>query len=97
MAKERVLITVKTYPVLSDTYIELSCTAGFREDGSWVRIYPIPYRLLDGDKQFHKYQWIELELEHNLRDPRPESFRPKNIDDINPKFTYQVHNFVTRL
>lgn len=83
MAKERVLITVKTYPVLSDTYIELSCTAGFREDGSWVRIYPIPYRLLDGDKQFHKYQWIELELEHNLRDPRPESFRPKNIDDIN--------------
>lgn len=82
MAKERVLITVKTYPVLSSSYIELSCTAGLREDGSWVRIYPIPYRLLEGDKQFHKYQWIELELERNTSDPRPESFRPRNIDDI---------------
>jgi len=45
MAKERVLIAVKTYPTLSDKYLELSCTAGFREDGSWIRLYPIPFRL----------------------------------------------------
>ena len=31
MAKERVLITVKTYPVLSAKYAELVCTAGINQ------------------------------------------------------------------
>ena len=39
MALTKVLITVKTYPTLSTKYDELVCTAGFREDGSWIRIY----------------------------------------------------------
>lgn len=82
MAKERVLVAVKTYPVLSESYMELACTAGFREDGSWVRIYPIPFRLLSATSQFKKYQWIELELAKNTKDPRPESYRPVNRDDI---------------
>ena len=82
MAKERVLITVKTYPTLSKKYIELVCTAGFREDGSWIRIYPSPFRFLEGDQKYKKYQWIELDLMKNRADPRPESFTPTNIDDI---------------
>ena len=45
MALTKVLISVKTYPTLSEKYDELVCTAGFLEDGSWIRIYPIP--LLD--------------------------------------------------
>jgi hypothetical protein len=36
--RTKVLITVKTYPTISVKYDELVCTAGFREDGSWVRI-----------------------------------------------------------
>jgi hypothetical protein len=36
MARERVLVTVKTYPTLSQSHVELVCTAGFREDGSWM-------------------------------------------------------------
>ena len=47
MEREKVLITVKTYPTLSRKHGELVCTAGVREDGSWVRLYPIPFRLLD--------------------------------------------------
>lgn len=39
----KVLVTVKTYPTISVKYDELVCTAGFREDGSWIRIYPIPF------------------------------------------------------
>ena len=31
MPKEKVLITVKTYPSISEKYDELVCTAGFRE------------------------------------------------------------------
>lgn len=82
MAKERVLIAVKTYPTLSQKYTELVCTAGFRPEGSWIRIYPSPFRFLTDSQRYKKYQWIELELAKNIKDPRPESYSPVNIDDI---------------
>lgn len=82
MAFTKVLIAVKTYPTLSKSYTELVCTAGLREDGTWVRIYPSPFRFLDNDQRYRKYQWVELDLERNTTDPRPESYRPRNIDDI---------------
>jgi len=44
MALTRILIAVKTYPAISKKYEELVCTAGFLEDGSWIRIYPIQFR-----------------------------------------------------
>ena len=80
MAKTRVLIAVKTYPTLSLKYDELVCTAGFLEDGSWIRIYPVPFRKLDS--RYKKWQWIELDLVKNESDSRKESFRPSNYDDI---------------
>jgi len=82
MAKEKVLIAVKTYPVISERYTELACTAGFREDGSWIRLYPIPFRLLDHDKWYKKYQWVEVDVAHSTRDPRPESHRVLNADGM---------------
>lgn len=82
MAKEKVLITVKTYPTLSTKYDELVCTAGFREDGSWVRIYPIPFRKLEYDSQYSKYQWIEVDLIKNTSDPRPESYKSIKYSEI---------------
>lgn len=72
----RVFITVKTYPTLSKKYDELVCTAGILDDGTWVRIYPLPFRKLENDNRYRKYQWMELPLEKNTGDPRPESFRP---------------------
>ncbi|GGM74104.1 hypothetical protein GCM10010967_02060 [Dyadobacter beijingensis] len=80
MALTKVLIAVKTYPTLSIKYNELVCTAGFLEDGSWIRIYPIPFRKLEYDKQFSKYDWIEIDLVRNTSDPRKESYKPKSID-----------------
>ena len=80
MALTRVLITVKTYPTLSDKYDELVCTAGFREDGSWVRIYPVPFRKKPYEEQYKKYDWIEVDLVKNDRDFRPESYRPRSED-----------------
>lgn len=82
MARERVLITVKTYPTLSQSHVELVCTAGFREDGSWVRIYPVPFRLLDRGQQFAKWTWVELPLIRRARDKRPESHSPADRNDI---------------
>lgn len=89
MKHERVLITVKTYPTLSASHIELVCTAGLREDGSWVRIYPIPFRLLDEASQFPKWTWVELPLVRRTKDKRPESFSPSDRENI------KVQNVIT--
>lgn len=80
MALTKVLITVKTYPTISTKYEELVCTAGFLEDGSWIRIYPVQYRKKTYDEQYKKYQWIEIDLVKNKNDFRPESFRPVSHD-----------------
>jgi len=80
MPKEKVLITVKTYPSISAKYDELVCTAGFREDGSWIRIYPVQFRKKSYGQQYSKYQWIEIELVKNKSDFRKESFRPVSHD-----------------
>src|SRR5664280_684186 len=84
MTLERVLITVKTYPTLSRKYGETVCTAGVREDGSWVRIYPVPFRRLDQEEQYKKFDWIECQLVHHRPDPRPESFRPLDERELKP-------------
>lgn len=80
MPLTKVLITVKTYPAISTKYEELVCTAGFREDGTWIRIYPVQYRKKAYDEQYKKYQWIEMDLVKNDRDFRPESFRPYSYE-----------------
>ena len=84
MAKEmqRILITVKTYPTPSRKYIETVCTAGVREDGTWVRIYPVPFRGLDSNVRYKKYDWIECRLERITQDPRPESYSPIALHDL---------------
>ncbi|ANI88836.1 hypothetical protein A9P82_05755 [Arachidicoccus ginsenosidimutans] len=81
MALTKVLITVKTYPTISTKYEELVCTAGFREDGTWIRIYPIPFRKKSYNEQYKKYDWIEIDLVKNKSDFRPESYRPVSLEN----------------
>ena len=81
---DRILVTVKTYPTLSRKYGETVCTAGLREDGSWVRIYPVPFRGLGEQQQYRKFDWILCRLVRNAKDPRPESFHPIDIDEMRP-------------
>lgn len=81
MALVKILITVKTYPTLSNKYDELVCTAGFLEDGTWMRIYPIPFRKLEYDRQYRKYDWVEVEVEKNTSDFRLESYKPKTLEN----------------
>ncbi|HNZ94416.1 MAG TPA: hypothetical protein PKN79_01235, partial [Sphaerochaeta sp.] len=79
--KERVYILVKTYPAISKKYNELVCTAGILENGEWIRLYPIPFRILKEDQKFPKFSWIEVEIERNTEDFRPETYRP-NLNSI---------------
>jgi hypothetical protein len=82
MPRERVLIAVKTYPTLSRKYGELVCTAGLRPDGSWVRLYPIPFRLLEYHERYAKFDWIETTLVKSSSDSRPETFHPVDPKEL---------------
>lgn len=74
--KKRIYIVVKTYPTISKEYSELVCTAGILEDGSWIRLYPVPFRKLEIDQEYPKYTWIEIDAVRNTTDFRPETYRP---------------------
>ena len=50
------------------------------EDGSWIRIYPVPFRFLSDEKRYKKYQWIDIDLIRHTSDHRPESYRPVHPD-----------------
>lgn len=83
LERTRVLITVMTYPHPSEKHTELVCTAGITAAGEWARLYPIDYRYRPKYQQFHKYQWIEVDLAPRGagNDRRPESRKP-NLDSI---------------
>lgn len=85
MPRKRILLTVTTYPLPSRSYDELVCTAGILEDGSWIRIYPVPLSFLirlkkDGVVEKTKYTWIELNLKRRKDDFRPESHSPEDYE-----------------
>lgn len=67
-----------TYPHPSRGYRELVCTAGISDANEWVRLYPVDYRYQPRDRQFHKYQWIEIDLlpRGDGNDRRKESRKP---------------------
>jgi len=93
MALTKVLIAVKTYPSLSTKYDELVCTAGFLENGSWIRIFPIPFRKLEYEKRYSKYDWVEIDLTKNAIDFRPESHKPRSIENaFNVVGHIETHN-----
>jgi hypothetical protein len=82
--RARIMITVKTYPELSNKYRETSCVAGIRIDQGapqHVRLFPVPFRLLEEGAQFAKYAIIEVDVQPHARDRRPESLRP-NLDTL---------------
>jgi len=73
---KKALIVVRTYPTPAKQGAEVSCTAAITDKGEWLRLFPVPWRLLPHDKRFRKYQWVEVEVIKS-KDPRPESYKLK--------------------
>lgn len=73
--RTKILILCKTYPSPSARNVETSCVAGMTVDGQLLRLYPVPFRLLNDQSQFRKWQWIEADIEKARNDHRPESYR----------------------
>jgi len=79
--RARLLILCKTYPSPSSQYVETSCVAAMEETGQLVRLYPVPFRLMQDEAQFKKWQWIEAEVEKARKDHRPESHQIR-VDNL---------------
>ena len=60
-----------------------------------MRIYPVPFRLLDYDRRYSKYDWIEASFSKNTRDPRPEKFRPNDPNSFFLGTTLNYHSWAT--
>ena len=73
---KKALIVIRTYPTPAKTGVEVSCTGAITNKGEWLRLFPVPWRLLATDQRFHKYQWVEVTVT-KARDPRPESYKLK--------------------
>lgn len=71
------LVVVKAYPNPSASLGEASCVLGLTRDRGFVRIYPIPFRRLEDEKQFAKYEIIRIGVLKPKNDPRPNTFRPQ--------------------
>ena len=71
---KRALIVARTYPVPAAMGVESSCTAAITDKNEWLRIFPVPWRLLPRDQQFRKYQWVDLTVAKTAEDTRVESY-----------------------
>jgi hypothetical protein len=78
---QRILILCKTYPSPSARYVETSCVAGMDEQGRLIRLFPVPFRLVEDTQQFKKWQWISARVRRAQDDARPESHR-LSVDTI---------------
>jgi hypothetical protein len=81
--RKRFLIWGKTSPELSTKYFETVCTGAVLEDGSPIRLYPIPFRYLQAEEKFKKYQWMTALIGKDPCDSRPESYKI-DCDSIEP-------------
>src|SRR3546814_4272914 len=60
--RERILILCKTYPSPSGKHSETSCVAGMTEEGSLIRLFPVPFRAIRDEQKFKKWQWISAQI-----------------------------------
>ena len=75
----KIVVLVKAAPVLTSQLDETMCVAGARIDGrepEWIRLHPVPFRDLDDDSKFAKYQAVSVAVRRPRSDRRPESWTP---------------------
>lgn len=72
------MILVKAAPVLTSHLKESMCVAAMTLDDSprWIRLHPVPFRDLDDESKFRKYQVVSATAIRPRSDRRPESWTP---------------------
>ena len=70
---EELLILAKTYPNPSTKHREITCVAAINRNRQLRRLFPLPFRFLQGEQQFQKWEWITARIAKASKDHRPES------------------------
>ncbi|WP_437193512.1 hypothetical protein [Planctomicrobium sp. SH527] len=68
------MVNCKTYPAVSEKYVETVCTGGVQRNGEFVRLYPVPFRFLNSEEQYERWDIIQVRAYRTTRDKRPESW-----------------------
>lgn len=68
------MVNCKTYPAVSRRYVETVCTGGVDADGNFIRLYPVPFRFLDSENQYKRWDVIRVRVYRDSKDKRPESW-----------------------
>lgn len=82
------MVNCKTYPAVSKKYVETVCTGGVTAEGDFIRLYPVPFRFLEKEEQYDRWDVIRVRAYRDTKDQRPESwhFQPgteiERIDKI---------------
>lgn len=87
VGEAKVAIIVKAAPVVGRTHGETVCVAGLDYDGNWHRLYPIPFRDLDKEQRFGRWDLVSFTWRRPRDDQRPES---KNVDSQSLRLIGQV-------
>jgi hypothetical protein len=67
------MVNRKTYSAVSTKYIETLCTGGLEKDGRFIRLYPVPFRLLEDKERYERWDVIRVRVYRDTKDTRPES------------------------
>ncbi len=95
--EEILLIATKTYPAPSKKYRETTCIAAINSEGEMRRLFPIPFRLLDGAQQFSRWEWIKARITKSSNDNRPESYKVDVDSIVRLRKVDTKHNWAERL
>lgn len=68
------LVNCKTYPAVSKKYFETVCTGGVQASGDFVRLYPVPFRFLEKEERYTRWDVIRVKVFKDTKDSRPESW-----------------------
>ncbi|HPG14404.1 MAG TPA: hypothetical protein PK434_06950 [Microthrixaceae bacterium] len=74
----RVMVLVKAAPVLTAHLDETMCVAAMTIDDAprWIRLHPVPFRDMEDESRFKKYQEVTAKVIRPKSDRRPESWTP---------------------
>lgn len=79
MGRLQASLTYSSSPQPSAGHGDTVCVAGIRqgqEGPRWIRLYPIPFRHIEEESQFRKYDVVDVPVVPAKSDPRSESYRP---------------------
>lgn len=62
-----------------------------------MRVYPVPYRFLDDEQKFPKFSWLEVMVQQDSRDGRPESYKLRDYHRIRVLETLPVSGVSKKL